>query len=66
MSRLVVVRARPDRRAANLNELLSVRTTSTAVRDKVLRVIDRIVRAEALASGATKEPLVEPMASRPL
>lgn len=33
------------------------------MRDKVLKDIDRIVRAEALASGAAKEPLVEPMAS---
>jgi len=45
--------------------LLSVRTTSTTVRDKVLKAIDRIVRAEALASGAKKEPLVEPMESAP-
>lgn len=44
---------------------MSIRTTSTAVRDKVLKAIDRIVRAEAQASGATKEPLVEPMTSAP-
>jgi metal-dependent amidase/aminoacylase/carboxypeptidase family protein len=45
--------------------LLSVRTISTTVRDKVLKAIDRIVRAEAMASGATREPLVEPMESAP-
>jgi amidohydrolase len=45
--------------------LLSVRTIRPAVRDKVLKAIDRIVRAEALASGATREPLVELTESAP-
>jgi metal-dependent amidase/aminoacylase/carboxypeptidase family protein len=45
--------------------LLSVRTSDMAVRDKVLTAIERIVRAEAQASGATREPLVEPTESAP-
>jgi amidohydrolase len=40
--------------------LLSVRTFDTAVRTRVLKAIERIVRAEAQASGAAREPLVEP------
>ena len=45
--------------------LLSIRTSDAAVRDKVLTAIERIVRAEAQASGATREPLVEPTGSAP-
>jgi amidohydrolase len=45
--------------------LLSIRTSNTAVRDKVLTAIERIVRAEAQASGATREPLLEPTESTP-
>jgi amidohydrolase len=45
--------------------LLSVRTSDTAVRAKVLTAIERIVRAEAQASGATREPLVELTESAP-
>lgn len=45
--------------------LLSVRTSDTAVRAKVLKAIERIARAEAQASGAAREPLVEPTESTP-
>ena len=45
--------------------LLSVRTFDTAVRAKVLKAIERVVRAEAQASGAAREPLVEPTESVP-
>ena len=45
--------------------LLNVRTYDTAVRTKVLKAIERIVRAEAQASGAAREPLVEPTESAP-
>jgi len=36
-----------------------------AVRDRVLTAIERIVRAEAQASGAAREPLLEPTESAP-
>ena len=45
--------------------LLSIRTYDTAVRAKVLKAIERIVRAEAQASGATREPQVEQTESAP-
>jgi hippurate hydrolase len=45
--------------------LLSIRTTDPAVRDKVLMAIERIVRGEAQASGAAREPLVELTESTP-
>jgi metal-dependent amidase/aminoacylase/carboxypeptidase family protein len=45
--------------------LLSVRTSDTAVRAKVLTAIERIVRAEAQASGTTRDPLVELTESAP-
>jgi hippurate hydrolase len=45
--------------------LLSIRTSDTAVRDKVLTAIERIVRGEAQASGAAREPLVELTESTP-
>ncbi len=45
--------------------LLSVRSFDRAVRDKVLGAIDRIVRAEAAASGAAADPLVETVDSFP-
>lgn len=45
--------------------LLNVRAFDTAVRAKVLKAIERIVRAEAHASGATREPLLEPTMSAP-
>jgi hippurate hydrolase len=44
---------------------LSVRTYNEAVRTKVLAAIDRIARAEAMASGATKEPEFELVESTP-
>jgi amidohydrolase len=45
--------------------LVDIRTYDTAVRDRVLQAIERIVRAEAQASGAAREPLVEPTESAP-
>jgi len=45
--------------------LLSVRSVDTTVRARVLAAIERIVRAEAQASGATREPLVEVTESAP-
>jgi amidohydrolase len=46
--------------------LLNVRTYDTAVRAKVLKAIERIIRAEAHASGAAREPLLEPTMTAPL
>jgi amidohydrolase len=45
--------------------LLSIRSYDPAVRAKMLRAIERIVRAEAEASGATREPQLELMESAP-
>jgi amidohydrolase len=45
--------------------LLSIRSYDTAVRAKVLKAIERIVHAEARASGATREPQLELMESAP-
>lgn len=45
--------------------LLSVRTTDRAVRARILAGIDRIVRAEAAASGADREPAVESLGAFP-
>lgn len=45
--------------------LLSIRTSDASTRDRVLAAVDRIVRAEAQASGATREPLVELTESAP-
>jgi amidohydrolase len=39
--------------------LLTVRAYKPAVRDQLIASIRRVAKAEALASGATKEPLVE-------
>lgn len=39
--------------------LLTVRAYKPAVRDQLIASIKRVAKAEALASGATKEPLVE-------
>ena len=39
--------------------LLSVRTVDPAVRGRVLDAIERIVRAEAAASGAARDPVIE-------
>jgi hippurate hydrolase len=39
--------------------LLSVRTVDPAVRGRVLAAIERIVRAEAAASGAPRDPVIE-------
>ena len=45
--------------------LLDIRTYDTAVRAKVLQAIERIVRAEAQASGAAREPLLVSTESAP-
>lgn len=45
--------------------LLSIRTVDPAVRGRVLDAIGRIVRAEAVASGATRDPVVETLHSFP-
>jgi hippurate hydrolase len=49
----------------NAELLLSVRTVDDAVRTRVLAAIARIVRAEAAASGATRDPQVELVDSFP-
>ena len=46
--------------------LLNVRAYDYAVRDKILRAIDRIVRAECQASGSPQEPTFETIATFPL
>ncbi|GHJ47460.1 putative amidohydrolase [Catellatospora sp. TT07R-123] len=45
--------------------LLSVRTYDPAVRTKVLAAIERVVRAEAQASGAATQPRIEAVESAP-
>ncbi|KZV98612.1 metal-dependent amidase/aminoacylase/carboxypeptidase [Exidia glandulosa HHB12029] len=45
---------------------LDVRSSSAETREKVLRSVDRIIRAEAMASGADKEPVFEKTRSFPL
>ncbi len=45
--------------------LISVRTFDGAVRHRVLAAIERIVRAEAAASGATREPEITVLESFP-
>lgn len=45
--------------------LLSIRTFDEAVRTEVIAAVERIVRAEAAASGAPREPLVETIESFP-
>ncbi|MGQ4515346.1 amidohydrolase [Streptomyces sp. DW26H14] len=45
---------------------ISVRTTDPVVRDVVLAAIERIVRAEAAASGAPREPAITTTGSFPL
>lgn len=45
--------------------LLTVRTYDAGVRDRVLDAITRIVRAEAAASGATRDPEIEVIYSFP-
>jgi metal-dependent amidase/aminoacylase/carboxypeptidase family protein len=39
--------------------LLTVRTYRPAVRKRILSAIERIAKAEALAGGAPREPLIE-------
>jgi amidohydrolase len=38
---------------------ITVRTNNPGVRKQVLAAIDRVIKGEAMASGATKEPLLE-------
>ncbi|MEU9452717.1 amidohydrolase [Streptomyces sp. NPDC048277] len=45
---------------------LNVRSTTAAVRDRVLAAIERIVRAEAAASGAPREPEIVTIDSFPV
>lgn len=45
---------------------LSVRTTTPLVRERVLAAIHRIVKAEAAASGAPKEPEIIPLNTYPV
>lgn len=40
---------------------INIRSTNTAVRERVLAAVERIVRAEAAASGASKEPEITPL-----
>ena len=46
--------------------LINVRAYDYAVRDKILRAIDRIVRGECQASGSPQEPTFETIATFPL
>lgn len=46
--------------------LLSVRTSEPQSRDKVLAAIERIIRAEAQASGMPKEPTIDYVQSLPV
>jgi len=46
--------------------LLSVRTFDAAVRGKTLKAIERIVRAEAAASGAPRDPEIASMGTFPV
>ncbi|MFJ3612109.1 MULTISPECIES: amidohydrolase [Streptomyces] len=45
---------------------VNIRSTTPAVRDRVLAAVDRIVRAEAAASGAPKDPEITPLNSFPV
>ncbi|MER5642293.1 amidohydrolase [Kitasatospora sp. NPDC002227] len=45
---------------------VNIRTTDARVRAKVLAAVERIVRAEAAASGAPREPEITPLTSLPL
>lgn len=45
--------------------LLNIRTFDPAVRDRVLAAVERIIRAEAAASGAPREPEIEVTSSFP-
>ena len=44
---------------------LNIRTQTPATREKVLSSIERIVKAESLATGATKDPKIEKFESYP-
>jgi hippurate hydrolase len=45
---------------------INIRSTTPAVRDRVLAAVERIVRAEAAASGAPKEPEIAGLHSFPV
>lgn len=45
---------------------VNIRSTTPAVRERVLAAVERIVRAEAAASGAPKEPELTPLKSFPV
>ncbi|GHB78752.1 putative amidohydrolase [Streptomyces viridiviolaceus] len=46
--------------------LINIRSTTPAVRDRVLAAVERIIRAEAVASDAPKEPEITPLHSFPV
>ena len=46
--------------------LVNVRAYDNAVRDTILKAVDRIVRAECQASGSPQEPTLETIATFPL
>jgi amidohydrolase len=46
--------------------LVSVRTFDDAIRDKTLKAIERIVRAEAVASGAPRDPEIASLGTFPM
>ncbi|MFC8509510.1 amidohydrolase [Streptomyces sp. NPDC057411] len=45
---------------------VNMRSTTPAVRERVLAAVERIIRAEAAASGAPKEPEIVPLNSFPV
>ncbi|MDR3082585.1 MAG: amidohydrolase, partial [Streptomyces sp.] len=46
--------------------LINIRSTTPAVCERVLKAVERIIRAEAAASGAPKDPEITPLSSFPL
>ncbi|WP_137991410.1 amidohydrolase [Streptomyces vilmorinianum] len=45
---------------------INIRSTTPSVRERVLRAVERIIRAEAAASGAPKDPEIVPLTSFPV
>lgn len=45
---------------------INIRSTAPAVRDRLLRAVERIIRAEAAASGAPKDPEIVPFNTFPV
>ncbi|MBD0711519.1 MULTISPECIES: amidohydrolase [unclassified Streptomyces] len=46
--------------------LINIRSTTPAVRERVLGAVERVVRAESAASGAPKDPEIIPLAAFPV